>query len=219
MTVCVFDAYGTLFDVAAAARAHPALAAHWPALSEVWRRKQLEYSWLRRIMEAHADFRTVTADALDWALESQGLPADLGPELMALYDNLPAYPEVPAVLADLRDTGHRLAILSNGSPAMLDSAVRSAGLGSIFEAVISVEEIGVFKPDPRVYALACARLGCAAPEVLFVSSNGWDIAGASRFGFRTVWVNRAGLARDRLPNAPDHVLPDLSGLAKQVRSS
>jgi len=212
MAIFVFDAYGTLFDVAAAARAHPALASHWQALAEDWRRKQLEYTWLRRIMDDHADFRTVTRDALDWALEAQGLGPDLAPDLMALYDQLHAFPEVPQVLGALGAGGHRLAILSNGTPAMLDSAVRAAGLDGVFEAVLSVEEIGAYKPDARVYDLACARLGVPAGDITFASSNGWDIAGAARFGFRTCWINRARAPIDRLPQRPAQVLPDLTGL-------
>ena len=212
MAVYVFDAYGTLFDVAAAARAHPALGAEWQGVAEDWRRKQLEYTWLRRIMDDHADFRIVTAQALDWALEARGLSPDLASDLMALYDSLAVYPEVPAVLAGLRAAGHGTAILSNGTPQMLDSAVQSAGISGLLDAVISVEDIGVYKPDARVYALACQRLACTAQDVVFVSSNGWDIAGAARFGFATMWVNRAGLPVDRLPHGPARILTDLTGL-------
>jgi 2-haloacid dehalogenase len=211
----VFDAYGTLFDVASAARRtlgdDPAMAAVWPRLAEDWRRKQLEYSWLRAVMGRHADFRQVTAEALDWALEAQGLDADRV-RLMALYDTCEAFPEVPGVLAALRVRGLPCAILSNGAPAMLAAAIGAAGLDGAFAAVISVEDAGVFKPDARVYALVPARLGVAAAEVLFVSSNGWDAAGAALFGFRTVWVNRTGAPPDRLPAAPDTVLSDLAAL-------
>jgi 2-haloacid dehalogenase len=216
----VFDAYGTLFDVAAAARqaaAEPgagALAQVWPLLAEEWRRKQLEYSWLRAIMGLHADFAEVTAEALDWALEARGLGADhaLRARLLALYDRLEAYPEVPSVLMRLRGDGARLAILSNGTPAMLASATASAGIAGLFDAVLSVEEVGIYKPSSRVYALVETRLGVAPREVLFVSSNGWDIAGAARFGFQTAWVNRAGLPVDRLPHGPQHILRDLTAL-------
>jgi 2-haloacid dehalogenase len=211
----VFDAYGTLFDVASAARRafadDPAMAAVWPRLAEDWRRKQLEYSWLRAIMGRHADFRSVTADALDWALEAQGIAADRD-RLMALHDTCAAFPEVPGVLADLRARGLPCAILSNGSPGMLSAAVCAAGLEGAFAAVLSVEAVGVFKPDARVYALVPARLGVPAEETLFVSSNGWDAAGAALFGFRTVWVNRTGAPPDRLPAAPDIVLTDLAAL-------
>lgn len=219
----VFDAYGTLFDVAGAARlaaAEPAgatLASVWPRLAEDWRRKQLEYTWLRAITGDHTDFARVTADALDWALEAAGLEDEaLRARLMALYDELPAYPEVPAILASLRDSGLGLAILSNGSPPMLAAAIRAAGLQDAFDAVLSVEAAGIFKPAAAVYALVGARFGVTPPEVLFVSSNGWDVAGAARFGFATVWVNRAGLPMDRLPHRPVHVLPDLTGLSALV---
>ena len=216
----VFDAYGTLFDVTAAARqaaAEPgaeALAPVWPVLAEEWRRKQLEYSWLRAIMGLHADFAEVTAEALDWAMEARGLGADhrLRARLLALYDGLEAYAEVPAVLARLRADGAKLAILSNGTPAMLSSATASAGIAPLFDAVLSVEEVGVYKPSARVYDLVEARLGLPPREVLFISSNGWDIAGAARFGFQTAWVNRAGLPVDRLPHGPQHILRDLIAL-------
>ena len=216
-SVCVFDAYGTLFDVAGATRAaaaegaHPALGADWAAIAEDWRRKQLEYSWLRTILGAHADFWQVTADALDWAMEARGLadPA-LRTRLLDLYRELPAYPEVPGVLDGLKARGIAAALLSNGSPGMLADAVRSAGLTDRLDAVLSVEETGVFKPSARVYALVGNRFGCRPETVLFVSSNGWDVAGAAAFGFRTLWVNRAGAPADRLPGRPDRILSDLS---------
>ena len=215
----VFDAYGTLFDVAGAARAAApepggaALATLWPRLAEDWRRKQLEYTWLRAVMRDHADFAAVTADALDWALAAGELDdAALRARLLALYDELPAYPEVPAMLARLKAAGLPAAILSNGTPAMLASAVASAGIGGDLAAVLSVEDVGVFKPDHRVYALATAHLGLRPDEVMFVSSNGWDVAGAAGFGFAAVWVNRAGLPVDRLSHGPRLQLSDLSSI-------
>ncbi len=215
----VFDAYGTLFDVAGAARlaaAQPdgaALAPVWQRLAEDWRRKQLEYTWLRAILHRHADFAQVTADALDWAMDAANLhDTALRARLLALYDRLPAYPEVAGVLADLRSAGRTCAILSNGTPAMLSAAVASAGLGEHLNAVLSVEEVGVYKPDASVYALVGAHFGSQPSEVLFVSSNGWDVAGAGAFGFATLWVNRAGLPLDRLPAAPTHQARDLTAL-------
>lgn len=212
----VFDAYGTLFDVAGAARAAAsgpegtALATLWPRLAEDWRRKQLEYTWLRAVMRRHADFAAVTADGLDWAMEAAGLSdPGLRARLLALYDELPAYPEV---LAALKARGLTTAILSNGTPAMLSAAVASAGIGGALDAVLSVEDVAVFKPDARVYGLACARLGCRPAEILFVSSNGWDIAGAAGYGFATVWVNRADQPQDRLPHGPDHQISDLTSV-------
>ncbi|MFN3643949.1 MAG: haloacid dehalogenase type II [Gemmobacter sp.] len=216
----VFDAYGTLFDVASAARHafadDPAMQAVWPRLAEDWRRKQLEYTWLRAIMGRHADFRQVTADALDWALAAQGVSADRD-RLMALYDTCEAYPEVPAMLSALDAAGLPAAILSNGSPAMLSGAIAAAGLQGAIAAVISVEEAGVFKPDARVYALVEPRLGLAPADVLFVSSNGWDACGAALFGFETVWINRSGAPPDRLPAAPARTLAGLADLPVFIR--
>lgn len=220
ITTCVFDAYGTLFDVAAAARqaaAEPgqdALRDKWPELANHWRLKQLQYTWLRAVADAHADFWDVTQDGLDWALEATGLQGDpaLRQRLLDLYWELGAYPEVPAMMKALKDGGMQTAILSNGSPPMLEGAVRSAGIGGVLDEILSVESVGVFKPHARVYDLVCDRFGCERSNVLFVSSNGWDAAGASGYGFVTAWVNRAGEPMDRLPWTPAHVLSDLTSI-------
>jgi 2-haloacid dehalogenase len=216
----VFDAYGTLFDVAGAARlaaAEPggeALAQCWPLLAESWRSKQLEYCWLHTLMGVHADFAEVTAAALDWALEARGLSdRALRARLLALYDRLPAFPEVSQVLLTLKGRGLRLGILSNGTPGMLASAITAAGIGDCIELALSVEDVAVYKPVPAVYALIEARMGVAKETVVFVSSNGWDVAGAARFGLATVWVNRSGAPMDRLPHGPQHIIPDLSHLS------
>ncbi len=224
VTTCVFDAYGTLFDVAAAARraaAEPGrdhFAAHWPAIAEKWRLKQLQYTWLRAVTGDHAGFWQVTQDGLDWALESEGLAddTDLRARLLQLYRELDAFPEVPDMLAALKESGKSTAILSNGTPDMLDAAVQSAGIGALLDDVLSVETVGIFKPARVVYDLVGQRFGCAPGEVLFVSSNGWDACAAAAYGFGTVWVNRAGDPLDRLPAAPDRQLPDLSGLPDLV---
>ncbi|GAA6191507.1 haloacid dehalogenase type II [Phaeobacter gallaeciensis] len=218
ITTCVFDAYGTLFDVAAAARqaaAEPgneALKDKWPELANYWRLKQLQYTWLRAITKAHADFWDVTQEGLDWALEATGLDGqpELRARLLSLYWELQAYPEVPQMLQALKAAGLNTAILSNGSPAMLDGAVQSAGIHAVLDDVLSVESVGIFKPDARVYDLVEERFNCQRDEVLFVSSNGWDAAGASGYGFQTAWVNRAGEPMDRLPWKPAHVLSDLT---------
>lgn len=223
----VFDAYGTLFDVAAAARmasAEPGgeiLSQIWPALAEDWRRKQLEYTWLRAIMGLHADFGIVTAEALDWAMERHDLAGHPGlrDRLLSLYDRLAAFPEVPSVLKSLKEQGLRLAILSNGSPAMLSGAVGSAGIEAWIDACLSVEEVGIYKPAAAVYAMVEHHLGLPPEKVLFVSSNGWDIAGAARFGFHTAWINRAGLPVDRLPHGPEHRLSSLSPLTDLIKST
>ncbi len=223
--VVVFDAYGTLFDVAAAARraagepAFARLAPHWAAVARDWRLKQLQYTWLRAVTGAHADFWQVTQDGLDWALEAAGLGGDaaLRARLLALYHELEAYPEVPAMLAGLRAGGLATAILSNGSPAMLDAAVGNAGVGGLLDAILSVEEVGVFKPARVVYDLVGRRFGMEPGEVLFVSSNGWDAAAGAGFGFVTLWVNRDGAPRDRLPWVPGHVAADLTGVPDLAR--
>lgn len=216
----VFDAYGTLFDVTAAARrvagepGRGAFAHQWPTVARDWRRKQLEYTWLRAVTGAHADFWTVTQDGLDWALEAAGLAEhDLRDRLLALYWDLEAFPDVPDLLARLRGTGCAVAILSNGTPDMLAAAVASAGLRDTFDAILSVEAVRVFKPARAVYDLVGARFGTAPGEVLFVSANGWDVASAAGYGFRTVWINRDRLPMDRLPWRPKHVLSDLAGVA------
>ncbi|WIY26154.1 haloacid dehalogenase type II [Parasedimentitalea psychrophila] len=220
ITTCIFDAYGTLFDVAAAARQaaaepeFPQLQETWVELANHWRLKQLQYTWLRAITVAHADFWEVTQNGLDWALEAMALNGDprLRQRLLDLYWQLQAYPEVPAMLRALKAAGLNTAILSNGSPDMLDAAVQSAGLGDVLDDVLSVESVGVFKPDARVYDLVGTRFNCHRNEVLFVSSNGWDAAGAAGYGFTTAWVNRAGEPMDRLPWTPQHVLSDLTSI-------
>lgn len=216
---CVFDAYGTLFDVAAAAReaaAEPgreAFAAKWPEIAKTWRLKQLQYTWLRAVADAHCDFWDVTKDGLDFALEEAGLAdPDLRERLLALYWELSAYPEVPAMLGALKDAGFQTAILSNGSPPMLKGAVESAGVGALLDDVLSVESVGVFKPHKSVYDLVGARFDASPDEVLFASSNGWDAAFAARYGFYTVWVNRAGEPVDRLPAKPNETAADLTSI-------
>lgn len=220
ITTCIFDAYGTLFDVAAAARQaskEPAFANirdTWPVLAEQWRLKQLQYTWLRAITGAHTDFWEVTQDGLDWALEKTGHAGDvaLRQRLLDLYWELEAYSEVPDMLHVLKSAELNTAILSNGSPDMLRGAVRSAGLDDVLDDCLSVESVGIFKPDARVYDLVGQRFDCAKDDVLFVSSNGWDAAGATGYGFQTAWVNRAGEPVDRLPWTPVHILDDLSGI-------
>ncbi len=217
---CIFDAYGTLFDVAAPARRIATLplgapiAPIWEGFAETWRRKQLEYTWLRAITGRHADFRAVTADALGWSFAAHGIDPDpaLSDALMALYDAPDPHPEVGAMLEALAAQGVACAILSNGTPAMLASAVAAAGIGTRIRAILSVEAAGVFKPAAAVYRLGCAALDLPAGQIAFVSANGWDAAGAADFGYRTVWVNRRGAPAERLPGRPAAVLADLSGL-------
>ncbi len=211
---CVFDAYGTLFDV------HSAMARHRDRLGEkadqasaLWRTKQLEYTWLRSLMGRHADFRQVTRDALDYAFDALGLDDEaLEADLMAAYDRLDCYAEVPGTLKRLREAGVATAILSNGSPDMLEAATASAGIGNLLDALISVEPVGIYKPDPRVYQLAVDWAGVRPEQIAFQSSNGWDVAGASAFGFRVAWINRFGQRPERLPAGPHAQLDSLDGL-------
>lgn len=212
---CVFDAYGTLFDVAAAARrCAEKLGSQQAPLAALWREKQLAYSWLRTLMGAHADFRQVTEEALDFALEALALAddRDLRARLLDLYDRLDAYPDAAATLARLRRAGIRTAILSNGAPAMLASAVSHAGLDAHLEMTLSVETVGCFKPTPEVYRLATARLDLPAQDIAFVSANGWDAAGAAYFGFQAIRLARDGSPDERLPGRPRAHIESLAGL-------
>src|SRR5262245_16271829 len=210
---CLFDAYGTLFDFASAARNCDDLPADQMALlTNLWRDKQLQYTWLRAVQGLHADFWQVTGEALSYSLETLGLDAKLHDRLMRLYLELEPFPEVLGVLARLQRAGMRMAILSNGSPEMLRAAVEAAGFSSYFEAVISVEQAGVFKPHPRVYQLAVDRLGVAADTIAFQSSNAWDAYAASAFGMPVVWCNRYGQRSERLPGRPDREIKTLAEL-------
>lgn len=211
---CVFDAYGTLFDVGSVAHgAQDALGAGWQALSDLWRSKQLQYTWLRGLSGQHADFWQVTGDALDFAMSTLDIHDDgLRQRLMGLYLSLSAYPEVPRMLQRLKAGGMKLAILSNGTPGMLASAVDHAGIADLFDAVLSVEEVGVYKPHPAVYRLASERLGIAAERACFLSSNSWDAYSAKAFGYRVLWCNRFGQAPERLPASPDGEIRDLACL-------
>jgi 2-haloacid dehalogenase len=210
---CVFDAYGTLFDVHfAVARLGARVGERADALSQLWRGKQLEYTWLRSLMGRHADFWQVTGDALDYALARTGVDATLREPLLQAYLAVDAYPEVPDTLQRLRAGGLKTAILSNGEPRMLRAAARSARIAELLDAILSVEEVGIFKPHPKVYQLALERLGVRPDQIAFQSSNAWDVSGAAAFGLRTVWINRQGLPPERLPGAAEHELRDLSGL-------
>ncbi len=210
----VFDAYGTLFDVAsAAARAAPELGERGKPLAELWRAKQLEYTWLRSLMGRHADFWKVTGDALDYALGSLGIEdRDLRMRLLSAYERLDPYPDARGALERLRKGGLRLAILSNGAPRMLAASAQHAGLAPLLDEVISVEEVGVYKPHPSVYRLAPQRLGVWASEIAFVSANGWDACAAKAFGLRVAWCNRAGQPPERIPELPDVAIRSLGEL-------
>lgn len=215
---CVFDAYGTLFDFNSAARAaQDELGPDWQKLSDLWRLKQLQYTWLRGLAGHHAEFWQVTGDALDFALATLRVERPgLRQRLMDLYLELGTYPEVPAMLQTLKARGMKLAILSNGSPSMLAAVVAHSGLSGVFDAVLSVEEVGVFKPHPSVYGLAAQRLALPPARICFLSSNGWDAYSAKAFGFRVLWCNRFGQAPERIPATPDGEIEDLSVLPDRI---
>lgn len=215
---CVFDAYGTLFDFAAAARKRrDVLGDDIDRLTALWRDKQLQYTWLRAIQEQHADFWQVTGDALDFSLETLAIDKPgLRDRLMELYLTLDPFPEVADVLGRLKAAGMRTAILSNGSPRMLDAVVGAAKLDTLLDAVLSVEEVGVFKPNSEVYQLAVDRLGIPAASISFQSSNAWDAYAASAFGMKVVWCNRYGQRAERLPGKPDRQIQSLAELPRLV---
>jgi 2-haloacid dehalogenase len=211
---CVFDAYGTLLDFnAAVAQRRDQIGEQADQLSALWRQKQLEYTWLRSLMDRHADFWVVTTDALDFAMSSLGLTdRRLRDDLLGLYRTLAPYPEVVDTLKAIRQSGIRTAILSNGEPSMLGDAVRAADLAPLIDAIYSVEAVGIFKPHPSVYRIAVDDLGLKPEQIAFQSANGWDIAGASSFGFTTIWINRANVTEECLPFGPAHTLASLDGL-------
>ena len=211
---CVFDAYGTLFDVhSPVGRVAEALGDKAHAVSRTWRDKQLQYTWLRSLMRAHIDFWQVTGEALDYALNLHGIDdAASRDELMQAYLTLDAYADVAPTLAKLKAAGLQTAILSNGSPHMLAAAVASAKIGDRLDAVLSVEEVGIYKPDPRVYKMAADRFAVGPRKVCFVSANGWDASAAAHFGFQVAWMNRFGLTPERLPGKLGAVIEGLDAL-------
>jgi 2-haloacid dehalogenase len=216
---CVFDAYGTLFDVGSpVAKLASELGEKAAPLAALWRQKQLEYTWLRSLMGVHEDFWHVTSEALEFCLEALAIDEPgLKDELMALYLKLDAYSDAAEALQTLKGRSKRIAILSNGSPSMLDTAVRAAGLEKLIELVLSVEDVGIYKPSRRVYRHAMQRLQIAdAPSICFVSANGWDAHGAAQFGFQTVRLARSPAIAERLPGTPAAQIVSLSELPALV---
>jgi 2-haloacid dehalogenase len=217
---CVFDAYGTIFDFASAAARCPDIPeAKRGELTTLWRDKQIQYTWLRTMQGQYVDFWQVTGDALDFTLDSLGIATPgLHGRLMELYLTLSAFPEVPQTLQALREAGFVTAILSNGTPSMLSAVVKGAGLEGLFDMVLSVDAVGVFKTDPRVYEYALTQLGVTAAQVSFQSSNAWDAFAASAFGMRVVWCNRYAQRPERLPGRPDHEVRSLAELPGLLRA-
>jgi 2-haloacid dehalogenase len=215
---CVFDAYGTLFDFNSAVGKHRArLDDIADRFSALWRAKQLEYTWLRSLMRQHADFWQVTQDALDYALDTFQINDDaLRRDLIDAYLQLDCYPDVVSALETLKRAGMKIAILSNGSPMMLDAAVKRARIEHLIDRVLSVDAVGVYKPDPRVYQLAVEQLGVRADAISFQSANAWDAIGAVNAGLRVVWINRFAQQRERLPFAPDAEIASLRELPEII---
>ena len=215
---CVFDAYGTLFDFASAAKAcREVLGDGIDKLTALWRDKQLQYTWLRALQGRHVDFWQVTSDALEFALETSAIDKPgLRDRLMNLYLTLDAFPEVPDTLERLKKAGLRTAILSNGSPKMLDAAVTAAKIDALVDEVLSVETVGVYKPHPKVYQLAVDRFGIPAAAIAYQSSNAWDAYAASAYGMQVVWCNRYGQQPERLPGKPDRSVRSLAELPRLV---
>jgi 2-haloacid dehalogenase len=212
--IYVFDAYGTLFDVhSAVARFKGEIGTHAEPMSEMWRVKQLEYTWTRTLMREYRDFRAVTAEALDYAAARfGGVSASLREKLLAAYERLDAYPEAVPALRKLKEKGATTAILSNGTSGMLKSAVQSAGLAGLIDRILSVDVVHRFKTAPETYALVDEAFGTTRDAISFQSSNRWDIAGATKFGFRTVWINRAGHPDEYADLPPSAILRSLEGL-------
>ena len=214
----VFDVYGTLLDIDAAARqaatepGMDSLQKNWLKISKGWRDRQLRYSWLCSMMGKYDDFWKLTIRALDATLEEHALSSDqkIRARLLSLYSELTAYEEVPEALAKLEASGHRLAVLSNGAPEMLKTAIEAAGIADYFDELLSVDVLKCYKPTPAVYRLVTERFKCSPSDVTYFSSNNWDVSGAGAFGFKTIWVNRAGVSWDKLIGKPDHIVESIS---------
>ena len=220
IAACVFDAYGTLFDVhSPVAQLADRIGPSASEFSKLWRQKQLEYTWLRSLMQEHVDFRHVTGDALDYSMQFHRISDMLlREELLALYSRLKAFPDALSCIEALAKTPLKIAILSNGTPAMLAEAATFSGIAAHLDEIISVEEVGVFKPDPRVYGRALLRLHVDNPmAILFVSANPWDAQAAAHFGFQVVRIDRFSLPHDNLPGRPAVVLSSLRDLPKIIR--
>jgi len=213
---CIFDAYGTLFDVIAACRELSIeVGEKWQELSALWRLRQVEYTWLRNSMNAYIDFWQITSDSLDYAMDTLNINnKNLRSNLLKLYLKLEAYSEVKGVLEKLKEEGFKTGILSNGSKKMLDSAVKNANISGLLDEVISVEECKVYKPSNKVYDLVEIKMGIKKEQVLFFSSNAWDMHAASNYGFNTIWVNRFNAKLERLPGKPLKIVNSLEKINK-----
>ena len=209
----IFDAYGTLFDVnSAAEKCKEKLGDKWEGFANYWRTTQLEYTWLRSLMRRHKDFWQITEDSLDKSMNFYNIDNSMRSELLNLYKVLLPFAEVKDALNKLKQSNYKLAILSNGTPDLLNELVVSNGLKDIFDDIFSVEEVGIFKPDSKVYDLPINKYNIEKNEVLFLSANTWDVSGAGNYGYNTVWVNRNNNIFDKLDFEPNQQISNLSEL-------
>ncbi len=209
----IFDAYGTLFDVTSAAeKCKDKIGDKWEGFANYWRTTQLEYTWLRSLMKKHKDFWQVTEDSLDKSMKIFNINKGMRDELLDLYKVLSTYPEVKDVLNNLKKKDYKLAILSNGTPSLLNELVKSNNLDSIFADIFSIEEVGIYKPDSRVYDLPIKKYQIQKNEVVFLSANTWDVSGGGNYGYNAVWVNRNNNIFDNLDYQPKHQVKQLSEL-------
>lgn len=213
--VCAFDAYGTCFDINSAAQnLAKEIGKDWLGFSTTWRTVQLEYTWLRSLMKKHEDFWRVTEDSLDFAMESHKIDKKFRSKLLELYKKLNSYPELVMCLKHLKEKNVKTCILSNGSPSLLDELTVHAKVRELFDDLISIEDVGIYKPHPKVYELVTKKYNCKPEEVCFLSSNTWDIVGGGTFGYQSIWVDRFGKTFDKLGYQPKFKIKDLSELIK-----
>ena len=209
----IFDAYGTLFDVnSAAEKCKDKIGDKWEPFANFWRTTQLEYTWLRSLMKRHKNFWQVTEDSLDKSMKTYEIDSSMRNELLDLYKILSTFEEVPEVLKSLKEKDFKLAILSNGTPALLNELVKSNNLENIFNDIFSIEEVGVYKPDSKVYDLPIKQYQIQTNEVAFLSANTWDVSGGGNYGYNSIWVNRSNNTFDNLDYVPKHQIKDLSKL-------
>ena len=215
--VIIFDAYGTLFDVnSAAEKCKEKIGDKWESFANYWRTTQLEYTWLRSLMKRHKDFWQVTEDSLDKSLLAFKIDPNMRSELLNLYKILNTFPEVKEVLKNLKEKKYKISILSNGTPDLLNGLVNSNNLEKMFDDIFSVEEVGIYKPDAKVYDMPIKKYEVAKNEVAFLSANTWDVSGAGNFGLNAIWVNRNKNIFDKLDYIPHNEINNLNGLLKLI---
>ena len=213
----IFDAYGTLFDVnSAAEKCKDKIGDKWESFANFWRTTQLEYTWLRSLMKRHKDFWQITEDSLDKSMKAFSIDPSMKNELMNLYKVLSPFKEVPETLKKLKGKNFKLAILSNGTPSLLDELVKSNNLDKLFDDIFSIEEVGIYKPDSRVYDLPIKKYKIKNSEVIFLSANTWDVSGAGNYGYQSIWVNRNNNIFDNLDFNPSNQIKDLTELVNLI---